>query len=221
MVNIALIDNQQIFREGLIQLLEAEGNYQVIFTADELQSLETDIIEEIDLFLVDLSELLKEQTFVMENLLYPHSNKKIIALSTEREKKKVTEVMLLGIHGYFLKEMSFATFFKSIQIVLEGGVYIHPYATKYIVHDFQRLVKNKPNFKESMEEEKVPSICTKRELEILQLLTDGENNQGIANRLNISEKTVKNHLTNIFRKIDVKDRTQAVVLSIRNNWVEL
>lgn len=64
-------------------------------------------------------------------------------------------------------------------------------------------------------------LYTKRECEVLQLLTDGKSNRQIAEALNISEKTVKNHVSSLFKKMKVNDRTQAVVTAIKNNWVEL
>lgn len=223
MIKIALIDQQQIFREGMKRLFEAEGRFELIVSSNDLLKNNTnDIFEQVDLLLLDIKTLKKNERVIQDSFLAGDTNKKVVVLSSEGDENFISEAILLGVHGYLLKEMSFEAFTNAIESIMNGGIYIHPHVTKDFVADYRSIVLMNGATPTSLTKIKKPiHLCTKRECEILQLLTDGKNNQGIAKKLNISEKTVKNHISNIFRKIDVRDRTQAVVLAIRNEWVEL
>jgi len=109
----------------------------------------------------------------------------------------------------------------AIKIVSEGGSYLHPKVTHNLVKEFQRLSKVQSGSIEDIEYRKPLHLLTRRECEVLQLLADGKSNRAISEHLFISEKTVKNHVSNILQKMNVNDRTQAVVMAIRNGWVEV
>src|SRR5699024_4657924 len=130
------------------------------------------------------------------------------------------EAIQAGVHGYIFKEMNMFSFVDAIKIVTTGESYYHPNVTSDLVNEYRSILQD--NYKEKEEEVNRPlHLYTKRECEVLQLLTDGQSNRTIAKTLNISEKTVKNHVSSLFKKMQVHDRTQAVVMAIRNNWVEL
>src|SRR5699024_6433612 len=101
--------------------------------------------------------------------------------------------------------------------VEEGVFYIHPAVTHDLVEDYRKLTD--PNEDTFNGVNRPLHLFTKRECEVLQLLTDGQSNRDIAKTLRISEKTVKNHISSLFKKMKVNDRTQAVVAAIRNHWV--
>ena len=110
----------------------------------------------------------------------------------------------------------------AVKIVAEGGSYVHPKVTHNLVAEYKRLAnaQNSGGFQQS-EVRRPLHLLTRRECEVLQMLADGKSNRGIGEGLYISEKTVKNHVSNILQKMNVNDRTQAVVTAIKNGWVEV
>lgn len=221
MTNIAIIDQQQIFREGLHRLIEAEDDLNVIASANCLAELDDETIEQVNVFLIEVDLLAKEKVLIKKKIFDKNSHQKVIIISSETKKVDITDIIVEGYHGFLLQEMSFDNFINAVRTVIEGGIFIHPTVLHDVLTNYRELLQGKqPNQSSSNLNKKEP-VCTKRENEILQLLVNGNDNSGIAKALNISEKTVKNHLTNIFRKLNVKDRTQAAVIAIRNEWVEL
>lgn len=220
-MKIAIIDQQHIFREGLERLIEVEADVKIVASIPNVSELTEEQIEEIDLFLIDIKEIENEKKFINQHILKNHKHKKLVALSNDTNKPAITEAVLAGCHGFLLKEMSYPSFIKAVRTIFEEGGYIHPQVLRHLIDDYRDLSKaNNGAVNRSNINKETKRICTSRENEILQLLVNGHDNNSIAEQLSISEKTVKNHLTNIFRKLNVKDRTQAAVLAIRNNWVE-
>ena len=117
----------------------------------------------------------------------------------------------IGVDGYILKDSESAELKKAIFSIVEGENYIQPSLIPSL---------NSKMIEKNRDEGKIESL-TKRELEVLKLLAVGMYNKEVAEKLNISERTVKNHVSNIFKKIEVTDRTQAAVFAIRNNLIEL
>lgn len=222
MIKLAIIDSQHIFREGLQRLIEAEDDVQVIVSEKQFSNLDEEQVLEVDLFLIDIEVLKEERALINRMVLRKLPDKKVVALSSETGKSDVTRAVLVGSHGFLLKEMSYPKFIQAVRMIAEQGAFIHPHALHHIIKEYRELSKKggRTSNKPKNEASKV-RVCTSRENEILQLLVNGNDNNSIAEQLGISEKTVKNHLTNIFRKLNVKDRTQAAVLAIRNEWVEL
>lgn len=222
MIKVLLVDSQQIFREGMKQLLEAENKYKVITSTDNFDIEQiSEQIPEIDLFLLEIETLKEYRQFIKENIIEQYPEKKVVVLSSKRDQNHVPESILLGVHGYLLKEMSYESFIEAINSIFDEGIFLHPYVTRDLVSHYRSLNEQNGQSTFCYEISQPVDLCTKREYEILQLLAEGKSNVEIAETLNISEKTVKNHISNIFRKIDVKDRTQAVVTAIRNKWVRI
>ena len=117
----------------------------------------------------------------------------------------------IGIEGYVLKDSESAELKKAIFSIVDGEIYIQPSLIPAL--NAKRIEKN-------VDENKIDDL-TKRELEVLKLLAVGMYNKEIAEKLNISERTVKNHVSNIFKKLEVTDRTQAAVFAIRNNLIRI
>lgn len=222
MIKLAIIDSQHIFREGLERLIETEEDVQVIASEKQFSELDGNQFSAIDLFLIDIEVLKEERALINRMVLRKYPDKKVVALSSETGKSDVTRAVLAGSHGFLLKEMSYPKFIQAIRMIAEQGAFIHPQVLHHVIKDYRELSKKGGLSPEKSENgASKDRVCTSRENEILQLLVNGNDNNSIAEKLGISEKTVKNHLTNIFRKLNVKDRTQAAVLAIRNEWVEL
>ena len=218
-LNIVLVDQQQLFREGVKRVLESDASFNVVVSSDDYSVVNTILpLQEIHVLLMDVNIFIKHRKEIKKDILYDGSDIKVIVLSTEGEENFVTEAIKYGVHGYLLKEMDIFSFIEAIKVVQTGNSYIHPSITHDLVEEYRKLTC------EGAEEALVQRplhLYTKRECEILQLLTNGQSNRQIAETLNISEKTVKNHVSSLFKKMKVNDRTQAVVNAIRNHWVEL
>ena len=136
---------------------------------------------------------------------------KVLILTVHSEVEYLVKAIDIGASGYILKDSGSAELKQAINEIINGESYIQPSLLPALN---SRLINR------DVDKEKLDSL-TKRELEILTQVAGGMFNKEIASNLNISERTVKNHLSNIFKKIDVSDRTQAAVFAIRNNIVEL
>ena len=155
-------------------------------------------------------------------LIEKYPDAKVIILSIHDDESYVSHALKSGALGYMLKEMDADEIVDAIKIVAAGGSYLHPKITKNLVAEYRRLSEreNKGSFHQT-EIRRPFHLLTKRECEVLQLLTDGQSNRAIGETLYISEKTVKNHVSSILQKMNVNDRTQAVVTAIKNGWVEV
>lgn len=221
-MKIAIIDSQHIFREGLQRLIEVEEDIEIVASIESFSDFTEEIIQEIDLFLVDIGIVNEERALINRLVIKKDASKKVVALSSETGQADVRKAVLAGCHGFLLKEMSYPKFIEAVRVIVEQGNFIHPQVLHHIVDEYRKLSRGNNNLSKQFHLNANNSrVCTNRENEILQLLVNGNDNSNIAKELSISEKTVKNHLTNIFRKLNVKDRTQAAVLAIRNDWVEL
>src|SRR5690606_30520929 len=138
----------------------------------------------------------------------------------------VHQVIASGASGYLLKEMDAESLIEAIQVVAGGEAYIHPKVTGKLINEYRRLSTLQENdlahveLSDEAELGRFASL-TPREKEVLQLMAEGKSNKGIGDFLYISEKTVKNHVSSILQKLVVNDRTQAVVISIKNGWVKI
>jgi DNA-binding NarL/FixJ family response regulator len=136
----------------------------------------------------------------------PQTN--IIAL-TVYEDDQVVDMMKAGVSAYVLKDVAAEELIGAIHKVVEGNVIIHPRVMHRVAREFTRD-----------ESRQAAARLTKRERDVLAMLVKGFANKEIADAMFISEKTVKNHLTSIFRKLDVKDRTQAAIYALKQGIVK-
>lgn len=210
-INIIIADDHRMIREGLKQLLELDGDIKVIGEAGDGVSC-VDIIEEKrpDVVLLDINMPLMNGLQVLEKLKENNCKSKILILTIHNEIEYLMKAVDIGVDGYVLKDSESDLLRKAIFSVHNGE--------NFIQSDLIPLLKEKMDSKNSFLDE---CILTKREMEVLKLITEGLFNKEIAYHLSISEKTVKNHVSNIFKKISVSDRTQAAVYAIRNNIVEI
>ncbi|MFC7365800.1 MULTISPECIES: response regulator [Bhargavaea] len=223
MTNIIIIDDHQLFREGVKRILDFEETFNVVAEGsdgDEVIGLYEQ--HHPDVVLMDINMPGKSGIEATGELMASHPEAKIIILSIHDDESYVTHAMKTGALGYMLKEMDADAIVQAIKVVAAGGSYLHPKVTKNLVAEFRRLsAKEHLGSFHQAEIRRPYHLLTKRECEVLQLLTDGQSNRAIGESLYISEKTVKNHVSSILQKMNVNDRTQAVVTAIKNGWVEV
>lgn len=222
---IVIIDDHQLFREGVKRILDFERSFNVVAEGDDGTEAIT-LVEEYnpDVVIMDINMPNVNGVEATRQLIDKHPDSKVIILSIHDDENYVTHALKTGASGYLLKEMDADALVEAVKVVAEGGSYLHPKVTHNLVNEYRRLVAvgaGNGNSYSQPEIRRPLHLLTRRECEVLQLLADGKSNRGIGEALYISEKTVKNHVSNILQKMNVNDRTQAVVVAIKNGWVEV
>jgi two-component system, NarL family, response regulator DegU len=221
---ILIIDDHQLFREGVKRILEFEKSFQVVAEGnDGSEAIELVETYNPDVILMDINMPNMNGVEATSDLIKNYPESKVIILSIHDDENYVTHALQTGASGYLLKEMDADALIEAIKVVADGGSYLHPKVTHNLVNEYRRLAseEGKGNTLMQMEVRRPLHLLTRRECEVLQLLANGKSNRGIGDTLFISEKTVKNHVSNILQKMNVNDRTQAVVVAIKNGWVEV
>ena len=211
-IKVILADDHAMIREGMRNLLEFDGSIKVISEANDgeecLEMLKTMVP---DILLLDINMPKKNGLEVLAAIKKQKINTKVIILTVHNEVDYLIKAIDLGVDGYMLKDLPSSELMKAINTVFNGEQYIQP--------DLIPLFNNRL-ISRDIDSVKVDSL-TSRETEVLILIAKGMFNKEIADSLSISERTVKNHISNIFKKIEVADRTQAAVFAIKNNLIKL
>ena len=209
-VNILLADDHRMIREGLKQLLEMDPGIEVVGEAgDGYECLNLANKTKPNIVLLDLNMPNLDGLQVLNIMKQQKMICKVIILTIHNEVDYLIKALDNGCDGYVLKDSDFNTLKKAIYSVYSGDTYIEPSLMPLL---------NASLAERDVLKEKVSDL-TKRELEVLKMIASGAFNKEIALTLNISERTVKNHVSNIFKKIGVSDRTQAAVFAIKNNII--
>lgn len=211
-VNILLADDHRMVREGLKQLLEMDDNINVVSEADDgYECLNYANKTQPDIILLDINMPNLDGLQVLDIIKSQKMKCKVIILTIHNEIDYLIKALDKGCDGYILKDSDFDTLKKAIMTVYKGETYIEPSLVPLLnVRLAERdVMKDRTN------------EFTRREIEVLRMIAAGSSNKEIASVLNISERTVKNHISNIFKKIDVSDRTQAAVFAIKNDIIKL
>mgnify|MGYP001266206872 CR=1 FL=1 len=213
MGNISFVKDKSLYMSGIASVLNEEFQDHTfqLYDYEEMWEHKKRICNYTDMLIVEFSKSvdLKEITN------YKKMNVKVaIWTFSEIERKRLLELMKIGIDGYLYGDMELYEFRTAINEILNGFKYIHPYFSSIILNEYSRLTNI--NY-----DARPVNLLTKREREILERLSSGYQNVEIASQLCISDKTVKNHVSSILKKLKVKDRTSAVILAIKNNWVSI
>ncbi|WP_019243093.1 MULTISPECIES: response regulator [Bacillus] len=221
---IVIIDDHQLFREGVKRILEFESTFKVLAEGDDGNEA-INLVEAYhpDVVIMDINMPVTNGVEATKHLVEQYPETKVIILSIHDDENYVTHALKTGAAGYLLKEMDADALIDAVKVVADGGSYLHPKVTHNLVKEYRRLAMDdyKASQHSTPEIRRPFHLLTRRECEVLQLLADGQSNRTIGETLFISEKTVKNHVSNILQKMDVNDRTQAVVMAIKNGWVEV
>lgn len=223
---IVIIDDHQLFREGVKRILDFEASFEVVAEGDD-GSEAVNLVEQFqpDVVIMDINMPNVNGVEATRQLIEKFPDSKVIILSIHDDENYVQHALKTGATGYLLKEMDADALIEAVKVVADGGSYLHPKVTHNLVKEYRRLaveeVGGSDGYVQQVEIRRPLHLLTRRECEVLQLLADGKSNRGIGEALFISEKTVKNHVSNILQKMNVNDRTQAVVVAIKNGWVEV
>ncbi|HJU05943.1 MAG TPA: response regulator transcription factor [Nitrospiraceae bacterium] len=216
-IKVLIADDHRVVREGLSAILKTKENIDVVGEAqDGQEAVEKARSLVPDVVLMDVSMPRMggvEATRIIKREL-PHIG--IVALTMYEEQQYIFDLVRAGATGYLLKDTDSSQIVKAIQSIYRGESLIHPSVASKILAEFSLLAQKKGKKPSWVEHD-----LTEREITVLRLVADGKTNKEIANALDLSEKTVKNHVRNIFHKLQVYDRTQAAILAIRKGLIEL
>ena len=211
-INVMLVDDHVLIREGIKQLLEFDKSIKVVEEASDGEECLAKLSgTKAKVLLLDINMPKKNGLEVLEEIKKRNINIKVLILTVHNEIEYLLKAVDIGVDGYILKDSEIKELKTAIQVLACGESYIQP---KLIPALNSRLI-DRDSDKDKMD------LLTDRELEVLIQIANGLLNKEIATALNISERTVKNHISNIFKKIDVADRTQAAVFAIKNDIVKL
>ncbi|HZG80365.1 MAG TPA: response regulator transcription factor [Brevibacillus sp.] len=228
-LRIVIVDDHQLFREGVKRILEMESDFKVVGEgADGGDAFKLAEEYKPDVMLMDINMPNINGVSATENVISVSPQTRVIMLSIHDDEGYVYRTLRTGASGYLLKEMGTSDLVDAVRVVAGGGAYIHPKVTGKLIEEFRRLSDQEGMAERSFSvddanavDPKMIESLTRREREVLQLMAEGKSNRAIGEFLFISEKTVKNHVSSILQKLNVQDRTQAVVNSIKNGWVKL
>lgn len=231
-VKVLLADDHQLFREGLKRILNMEEDIEVVGECgDGTQVLDFCQQSPPEIVLMDINMPLLNGVDATAELRELLPDIKVIILSIHDDESYVFETLRKGATGYLLKDMEAESLVNAIRTVAEGNAFIHPKVTGKLIQQLRRMeylsetgaIAEDNRIREAGVKF-VPSEdnpLTRREAEVLRLMAEGRSNKMIGEHLFISEKTVKNHVSSILQKMDVDDRTQAVINAIKFGWVTL
>ncbi len=211
-IDVMLADDHGLIREGIKQLLEFDRSIKVIDEASDGEECLLKVINtKAKVLLLDINMPKKNGLEVLREIKKKNLGIKVLVLTVHDEVEYLLKAVDIGADGYILKDSEIKELKTAIQVLACGEYYIQP---KLIPALNSRLI-DRDTDKDKIE------LLTERELEVLVQIANGLLNKEIATILNISERTVKNHISNIFKKIDVADRTQAAVFAIKNDIVRI
>ncbi len=210
MIKILLVDDQQLIRQGIQYLLETENDLRVIGHASNGKEA-IRIAEELkpDVVLMDIRMPEMDGVQATAEILKKNSGIGIIILTTFDDDEYIFEGLKAGARGYFLKDISSEEMAEAVRTVAAGGALIQPSITRKVLSEFSRLAANPVSGISS--QHKLEEPLTDREMDVLLVLAEGLSNKEISERLFITEGTVKNHVSNLIAKLNVRDRTQAII----------
>ena len=217
---VLLIDDNYEHLAGIRELLNLDGTFDVVGIATNV-TVGLNLIKKYqpDIVLLDMNMPERDGLQGIIDIEKLGLDTKILALSGYDDADLIFRAMKIGAKGYVLKTMASAQLIYAIEEVLNGKIYLPNALTSRFFEYFQQTFRNENAKAEIEKEENLLNELTQREEEVLELLTQGITYKGVANKLFISETTVKTHVNNIFQKLQVNDRTQAVLYAINNGFL--
>jgi DNA-binding NarL/FixJ family response regulator len=218
-IRIVVADDHPIFRDGLCKLLALEEDFQVVAQAQDGRQV-LDVLQQFepDILLLDLKMPGLDGLATLQRLQAMKNHTRVIVLTASDDKNEFVQAMKLGTSGIVLKQTATELLIKSIRKVHAGEIWLDSHTTAAVIRQFvandESPAMQAPQ-PQSRERERSP--LSQREREIVALVAQGFKNKEMAEKMFISEQTVKNHLHNIFDKLGVSDRLELALYAIHNN----
>ncbi|MDP4092187.1 MAG: response regulator transcription factor [Bacillota bacterium] len=211
MIRILIADDHNMVRQGLKQILELERDFTVVAqAANGAEAVKLAREYKPDIVLMDINMPGTNGLQAIKEMKEENSPSRIIVLTIHQDREYLFKTLQMGAEGYVLKDAEPEVLVEAIRSVYGGQSYIQSNMTKELVREFNRVTLHEKDKSDDND-------LTAREVEVLELIAEGMINKEIAKKLYISEKTVKNHVSNIFKKLNVSDRTQAAIYAFKHN----
>ncbi|MCX8131877.1 MAG: response regulator transcription factor [Clostridia bacterium] len=210
-IRVLIADDHSMVRQGLKQILELEDDITVVAQASNgSEAVRLSKEQKPDVVLMDINMPTLNGLQAIKEIKDEKLASKVIVLTIHEDREYLFKTIQMGAEGYVLKDAEPSVLIEAIRSVHQGQSYIQANMTKELVKEFNRVTLHE---KDKNDE----NSLTSREIEVLELIAEGMINKEIAKQLYISEKTVKNHVSNIFKKLNVSDRTQAAIYAFKHN----
>jgi len=212
-IRVLIADDHSLFRQGIRRLLEAAGDLEVVgeaATGEEAIRMVEELAPDVVLLDVSMPGLSGIDAAGVIKTTSPRTRVIIVTVHTDEE--FLFEAIKAGAMGYLLKDSTPEELLRAVRVVHHGEALLAPAMAAKVVKEFARTTETK-------DLAPVLTPLTQREVEILHHVAAGLANKEIAHRLGISERTVKNHLSNIMEKLQVNSRTQAAIYALRSGLV--
>lgn len=214
-VRVLIADDHPLILEGLWSLLERQEGIEVVGKAsDGPEAVDLALELEPDVILMDIRMPGQDGVEATRRIRHASPHIRVIILTVYEDDASIFSAIKAGACGYILKDVDTDQLIDSIRRAARGESLIHPAIAARVLEEFTRLTREQDRMAPDLFQQ-----LTKREVEILHLLAEGLSNKEIAFRLSISEKTVKNHLSSIFSKLQVNDRMQALIYAFEHNLI--
>ena len=215
-IKVIVIDDHDLIREGLNRIISFEEDLEILGEGKNgEETLELIESKKPEVVVLDINMPKKNGLEALKEIKEKDKNIKVIMLTVENDKKTILEAIDIGADGYILKESAGSEIVNAIRLVYKGEKYIDKILINTIFYNIKK------DLKYYTKEKEIINLLTKRELSILYEISKGLKNKQIAEQLFLSEKTVKNYITGIFKKINVEDRVQATIFAIKNDIEEI
>jgi two-component system response regulator DegU len=217
LVSLLIVDDHSLFRDGLRALLDRQDGLAVLGEAGDAET-GIRMAEELrpDVILMDLHMPGRSGVEAIREIIRRRPSARIIALSMYQDAELVESVILAGARGYMLKDERAAVLVEGIRAVAQGGVAINPIIGSRLLDDYRRMAQDNQTPRAG----DAARLFAPRELNVLELLAAGKSNRQIAEKLYLSEQTVKNLLTSIYHKLGAQNRTEAVLQAVQRGIVK-
>lgn len=216
-IRVMIVDDHQLFREGIKSILSATKDILVVSEAADGETAITQAhIYNPDIILLDIVMPHIDGIRTLRRMKDLGIKSRIIILSAHSSKNYIINAIKLGASGYITKDNNRQNLIQVIRRVASGGKYLQPSLGMILRQNLEE-----EEYDDYSEDIKKMELLSRREFEILTLVARGNTNKEIGNKLFISEKTVKNHMTQILKKIEVEDRVQAVIFAYKNSIIEV
>lgn len=212
-IQVLLVDDHKLLREGLRRILELEGNIEVVAEAgDGHEAVRMVGLHAPQVVLMDINMPGMNGVEATRAIKTSYPRVAVLVLTIHEDREYLLEVLKAGAAGYVLKDIDPDRLIEAIKLVYAGESVVAPGLTSKLIAELNTTRAHDTSGT-------LDNPLSAREQEVLELMAEGIGNREIAGRLFVSEKTVKNHVTSIFRKLDVSDRTQAVVQAVKRKYV--
>jgi len=217
-IRIVVADDHPIFRDGLCKLLALEEDFEVVAQAQDGRQV-LDVLQQFepDILLLDLKMPGLDGLATLQRLQIAKNKTRVIVLTASDDKNEFVQAMKLGTSGIVLKQTATELLIKSIRKVHAGEIWLDSHTTAAVIRQFVANDDAPVAPPQAPARDRERSPLSQREREIVALVAQGFKNKEMAEKMFISEQTVKNHLHNIFDKLGVSDRLELALYAIHNN----